>query len=231
MLPPFAQRLALLMNEKAVSQYTLGKAVGATRQTIAQYLDGNTKPSAEKLCAIADYFNVPADYLLGRVDYRSMNATVQSICEETGLSSEAVDILRDMKSGKAEKWQNPRPYSDDPVWFPDWSNRREGVFALLNLLLNRDELLEDLILLAQRIEEAAHAKAASFSAVPDSSVQNPNSLSPDEMNEYKQYMLTKQAQALGYRALNRFVSKTVSDSPAIDGMDFFSRLHAEGGDA
>lgn len=89
----FAQRLASLMNEKEVSQYALGTAIGATRQSIAQYLEGKTQPSAEKLCAIADYFDVTTDYLLGRSECRAKDVEIQALCQKTGLSEAAINVL------------------------------------------------------------------------------------------------------------------------------------------
>mgnify|MGYP003316210078 CR=1 FL=1 len=68
----FRKRLAQLMNENGTSQYAIGNAIGVARQSIAQYLDGRTQPNAEKICAIADYYGVSTDYLLGRVEYRTM---------------------------------------------------------------------------------------------------------------------------------------------------------------
>lgn len=142
----FAQRLALLMNENATSQYMLGKAIGATRQSIAQYLDEKTQPSAEKLCAIADYFNVPTDYLLGRVDYRSMNATVQGICEETGLSSAVVDTLMDLN--KQSAIVDPKGEFGK---ITDWEQKKSAVYEVLNSLLTWP-LLGDVIDLAEAIQ-------------------------------------------------------------------------------
>lgn len=96
----FAKRLYQLMDEKGVSRSALGNAVGVTRQSIAQYLDGNTQPNAEKLCAIADFFNVSADYLLGRTDCRSSDIDMQEICKKTGLWPEAVERLLALKKSE-----------------------------------------------------------------------------------------------------------------------------------
>lgn len=96
----FANRLFRLMNENAVSQTALANAVGVTRQSIAQYLEGNTQPSAEKICAIADFFNVSADYLLGRTDCKSPDIDMQAICKKTGLWPETVERLLALKKSE-----------------------------------------------------------------------------------------------------------------------------------
>lgn len=91
----FAQRLCQLMNEGGVSQYTLGKTIGVTRQSIAQYLDGNTQPNAEKICAIADFFDVSTDYLLGRTECKKADIETQAICKITNLTQEALSAMLD----------------------------------------------------------------------------------------------------------------------------------------
>ena len=68
----FPARLRTLMQKgidgKRVTQQDLATATGYTRQAISLYLDGSVLPNVEKLCAIAEYFGVSADYLLGLSD-------------------------------------------------------------------------------------------------------------------------------------------------------------------
>lgn len=92
-MQPFPERLAQLMSEHGTSQQTLGNAIGVARQSVAQYLDGNTQPNAEKICAIADYYGVSTDYLLGRTTCKSVDVDIQGICQKTGLWNEAAERL------------------------------------------------------------------------------------------------------------------------------------------
>ena len=48
-----------------ITQSQLADAIGVTRQTVSDYLLGNTQPNAEVITKIAQYFNVSSDYLLG----------------------------------------------------------------------------------------------------------------------------------------------------------------------
>jgi len=93
---PFAQNLRALIDEKGTKQKELGDAIGVSRQTISLYADGSTQPSPDKLSLIADYYNVSADYLLGRVGVKTMDVELQQVCEYTGLSEGAVKSLRNI---------------------------------------------------------------------------------------------------------------------------------------
>lgn len=93
----FSSRLAYLMNEKGISQQALAQVIGVARQSIAQYLDGKTQPNAEKICAIADYFGVSTDYLLGRVDLQSTDIDIQGICKKTNISQKALEVILNEK--------------------------------------------------------------------------------------------------------------------------------------
>ena len=97
-MQPFPARLAQLMSEYGTSQQTLGNAIGVARQSVAQYLDGNTQPNAEKICAIADYYGVSTDYLLGISDCKSPDIEEQAICKKTGLWYNAVKKLIEIQN-------------------------------------------------------------------------------------------------------------------------------------
>jgi len=55
-----------LRDEKHLSKTQLAENLGTTRQLIAAYESGNTLPNIAFLAAVADYFGVSADFLLGR---------------------------------------------------------------------------------------------------------------------------------------------------------------------
>ena len=93
----FPARLRSLMNQgidgKRVTQQDLAAATGYTRQAISLYLDGSVLPNVEKLCAIAEFFSVSADYLLGLTDTSTTDKDVSFICEYTGLNEDTVQFL------------------------------------------------------------------------------------------------------------------------------------------
>ena len=64
----FSERLKLLRNNVLISQQYLADIIGISKSSINMYERGEREPSLETLEAIADYFNVDMDYLLGRQD-------------------------------------------------------------------------------------------------------------------------------------------------------------------
>ena len=64
----FDKILKLLRNEKNMSQQELADALGISKSSINMYEWGERQPNFEVLEAIADFFNVDIDYLLGRTN-------------------------------------------------------------------------------------------------------------------------------------------------------------------
>lgn len=96
----FAIRLGQLRNAKKETQEELSEAIGVDRCTIAKYETQKRIPSYEHLVLLADYFNVSLDYLLGRTDIKTPNATVALICEHTGLSEDNIKFLNKLNELK-----------------------------------------------------------------------------------------------------------------------------------
>lgn len=66
----FAERLKQLREERGISQAVVGKVIGVSRYAIYTYEKEKAAPTLEGLAALADYFDVTTDYLLGRSDIR-----------------------------------------------------------------------------------------------------------------------------------------------------------------
>lgn len=60
------EKIVTLCNDNGVTKTALEKACGLSQNSINKWL--HSKPSADALTKIADYFNVSVDYLLGRTD-------------------------------------------------------------------------------------------------------------------------------------------------------------------
>ena len=69
----FGKRLALLRNEKGLTQKQLGEEFGTTERNIRFYEGGDRCPGVKTMIALADYFKVSIDYLVGRTDKRDVN--------------------------------------------------------------------------------------------------------------------------------------------------------------
>ena len=59
------QRIAQCRKSKAMSQEALGEKVGVSRQAISKWENGMSSPEPKMLVALASYYEVSADYLLG----------------------------------------------------------------------------------------------------------------------------------------------------------------------
>ena len=103
------QRLRALMENRnnisplgrPVSQSELADAIGVTRQAVSTYSLGTSVPDAIRLKAMAEFFCVSSDYLIGISTTRSTNADIQVACKTIGLDEKTVDaIINISKSDK-----------------------------------------------------------------------------------------------------------------------------------
>lgn len=62
----FPQRLRKLRERKQISRRVLADFCELSKSAVARYEKGEREPAASTICRIADYFEVSADYLLGR---------------------------------------------------------------------------------------------------------------------------------------------------------------------
>ena len=62
----FPARLRKLREAKRLNAKTLGELCGLSKNTIGRYENGEREPTAQSLVALADFFDVSIDYLMGR---------------------------------------------------------------------------------------------------------------------------------------------------------------------
>lgn len=67
----FAERLWELRREKGMKQREMADILGIKLRSYQNYEGGDRRPDYEGLVALADYFGVTTDYLLGRSDSRT----------------------------------------------------------------------------------------------------------------------------------------------------------------
>lgn len=65
----FAKRLEELRTRQRRSRIVVSELCGLPPDAIRRYERGEALPSVESLIAIADYFCVSVDYLIGRTNY------------------------------------------------------------------------------------------------------------------------------------------------------------------
>lgn len=66
----FIERLAVLKTEKHILQKQIAESLNLHLRTYQRYEYGEREPSMSVLVALADYFGVSLDYLVGRSDVR-----------------------------------------------------------------------------------------------------------------------------------------------------------------
>ena len=64
----FSSRLKAIRTKKRVYQREVAEALGISVRAYQTYEAGEYEPSIANLIALADYFQVSTDYLLGRTD-------------------------------------------------------------------------------------------------------------------------------------------------------------------
>lgn len=64
----FAEKLKQLRDRAGISQEQLAGQIGVSRQVVTKWENGTGTPKIDNLKALADYFHVTLDEMLGRTD-------------------------------------------------------------------------------------------------------------------------------------------------------------------
>ncbi len=65
-------RIRQLRKERHITQIKMAMDLNMSQNTISRYESGGREPGIAELIAIADYFNVSVDYLIGRTENPAM---------------------------------------------------------------------------------------------------------------------------------------------------------------
>ena len=65
----FSERVKGLIKENNSSIYQIAKELQINEKSLGNWTNGRNEPSISTLKKLADYFNVCADYLIGRQDW------------------------------------------------------------------------------------------------------------------------------------------------------------------
>lgn len=86
-------RLAALRKEKQMSQRAVAEALGTAQQNIDNYEKGKFEPDIQMLSAMADFFEVSVDYLIGKANRRTP-ADQMKVYELDSLEERLVNCYR-----------------------------------------------------------------------------------------------------------------------------------------
>lgn len=67
-MTPFSVRLREIRKQRKKTQAACAECVGVSTRSYQYYEAGDREPNIAALIALADFFNVTTDYLLGRTD-------------------------------------------------------------------------------------------------------------------------------------------------------------------
>lgn len=98
-----AQRLSTLTKESGKPIKELASEIEISVGALSNYQNGKAEPGLTALCAIADYFDVPVDWLVGRSQVKDPKATAPEVCEYLKLSEDNVAFWKDFTSGGYEE--------------------------------------------------------------------------------------------------------------------------------
>ena len=96
----FSARFGFLRQDNGVNMVDVAKALNISKQSVHQWAAGKNVPSADTLVALADYFNVSVDYLIGRSDIPE-RAGVESL----GITQPEFAMIEKARSLAPEKLQ------------------------------------------------------------------------------------------------------------------------------
>lgn len=71
----YCKRLKDLREDNDLKQEEVAKILNTTKQSYSNYERGYRKLSIEDLIKLADFYNVSADYIIGRTDNPEMNTS------------------------------------------------------------------------------------------------------------------------------------------------------------
>ena len=120
-----SNRLKQLRIEKGKTQKEMAKDLGTTDVSIGRYEKGEREPKTDMLNALANYFDVTTDYLLGRTDNRKL-----TVKDEKSIQKDLKQIINDFKTGQA----GPVFYNGEELSEHDLGVLEEGMELILQTI-------------------------------------------------------------------------------------------------
>lgn len=85
-----------LLQKHKITAYKVGKVTGIASSTFTDWKNGRSIPKQDKLQKIADYFNVPLEYLLGINEKKSSNIVLNDGVKEIAQTINFNDDLKEL---------------------------------------------------------------------------------------------------------------------------------------
>ena len=96
--------LKRLREERGIDQKVLAIDLNVSQPTISDWENGRKTPSVENLVRLADYFSVPLDYLLGRIELTESNLPPEPLSLiNVSPSGKSINRIRDLRIAQYPK--------------------------------------------------------------------------------------------------------------------------------
>ncbi len=128
----FANKLRELRVIEKLSQTELAEKLGVSRGSISFYENGERTADIDFIYKAAQFFNVSADYLIGRTNASTQNEDIRAICDYTGLSEAAVSELHNNKE-LINGCNDERAIIDETIRM--YAHSREAALDIVNLFI------------------------------------------------------------------------------------------------
>ena len=131
MLDVFAKRLKTLRLSRRLTLQKIGDAVGSNLQTISNFENVRKSPSLKMILALAEFFDVSVDYLVGHSDDPARTRTGDGIGEtvvwESAQSPEReklIGMIQDLHEDDTSKAMSYVAFLRQTRRREDWKKRR-----------------------------------------------------------------------------------------------------------
>lgn len=114
----FSTRLKELRKEANISQQDLSKIIGVSKSSINMYERGEREPGLETVKAFAEYFDVQADYILGKSDDK------RSVRDGIKYSRMVIDMLETYRKSHGLTREQMETYLDWAGMYEKIESRR-----------------------------------------------------------------------------------------------------------
>ena len=138
-----------IRKKKNITQEELAAELGVTAAAVSKWENGNTLPDLFMLCALADYFNVTTDELLGRameLKYAVIAAETPDLCKKVeGLAKRygvvALSIHTDYEEAKLAARENDSVRYLISCFFSGYCGDDSGVENLVSVAPTEEKVL------------------------------------------------------------------------------------------
>ncbi|WP_160676740.1 helix-turn-helix transcriptional regulator [Clostridium sp. C8-1-8] len=93
-----AERIVKVRTDEGLNQVDFARKLNLSKQTVSNYETGIRQPGLDIILKISDEFNISTDYLLGKSEYKTLDAHKLSTINSTILDTSLVNKLSEVSN-------------------------------------------------------------------------------------------------------------------------------------